>query len=296
MKKILMAILCVAMACGIGVAAVGCGGNDGGDNGGASTAGQILLYTREDGSGTRDAFMELVGLEEMTDNAAVCNGTNVVLTSVGGAKGAIGYISLGSLNDTVKAVKIDGVEATAENIINDTYKLSRPFNVAYKASTLESNDTLKDFMQFIVSKEGQKVIVDYGCVSETENTAPAYVKPETAPTSEVKIGGSTSVGPLMEKLIEAYCKASGVDSKKFTLTQNGSGAGMTGAGDGTFDLGMASRAVKDDEIAKGLTAKEIALDGIAIIVNKENTIDNLTLEQLKKIYNEEYSKWSELGA
>ncbi|PWM50055.1 MAG: phosphate ABC transporter substrate-binding protein [Bacillota bacterium] len=296
MKKILMAILCVAMACGIGAAAVGCGGNNGGENGEGSSAGQILLYTREDGSGTRDAFIELVGLEEMTDNAAVCNGTNVVLTSVGGAKGAIGYISLGSLNDTVKAVKIGGVEATAENIINDTYKLSRPFNVAYKAATLESNDTLKDFMQFISSKEGQKVIVDYGCVSETEDTAPAYVKPATAPTSEVKIGGSTSVGPLMEKLVEAYCKASGVASTKFTITQNGSGAGMTGAGDGSFDLGMASRAVKDDELAKGLTAKEIALDGIAIIVNKENTIDNLTLEQLKKIYNEEYSNWSELGA
>lgn len=296
MKKILMVILCVAMACGIGAAAVGCGGNNGGENGEGSSAGQILLYTREDGSGTRDAFIELVGLEEMTDNAAVCNGTNVVLTSVGGAKGAIGYISLGSLNDTVKAVKIDGVEATAENIINDTYKLSRPFNVAYKAETLESNDTLKDFMQFISSKEGQKVIVDYGCVSETEDTAPAYVKPATAPTSEVKIGGSTSVGPLMEKMVEAYCKASGVESKKFTISQNGSGSGMTGAADGTLDLGMASRAVKDDEIAKGLTPKEIALDGIAIIVNKENTIDNLTLEQLKKIYNEEYSNWSELGA
>lgn len=283
-----MAILSLALACGIGFAAVGCGGSGAG--------GTILLYTREDGSGTRDAFVELVGLDEMTENAAICNGTNVVLTSVAGAEAAIGYISLGSLNDTVKAVKIDGVEATADNIINESYKLNRPFNVAYKAATLESNATLKDFFLFMESKQGQQVIVDHGCVSETLNTAPDYAKPSAAPSDKVEIGGSTSVGPLMEELVEAYCKASGVSNTLFTVTQNGSGSGMAGVADDTYDLGMASREVKAEELAKGLTAKEIALDGIAVIVNKANAVDNLTIEQLKKIYTQEYKTWSDLNA
>ncbi len=283
MKKILVAILSIAMACGIGFAAMGC-----------SEKGDIAKYTREEGSGTRDAFMELAGIETMSDEAAVSQGTDALMTAVAGNKKAIGYVSLGSVNSTVKKVKIENVEATAENIIAGTYKLSRPFNVAYKQATLDSNETLQELMEFIYSKEGQTIVSeDY--VSETLETAPAYTVPETAPTASVKISGSTSVTPLMEKLVEAFCEASGVAASKIEINGNGSGAGMTDAASGTSDLGMASRAVKDSELAQGLTAKEIALDGIAIIVNTANPVENLTLANLKAIYTDEVKSWSDLG-
>lgn len=292
MKKILMAILCVAMACGIGFAAVGCGGEKMSDT--------IAVITRESGSGTRGAFIELTGVEQKNaegkkvdrtvSTAEVANATSVVLQKVLDNPSAIGYISLGSLNDKVKAVPFEGVEATVANIESGEYTLSRPFNIAYKADN--DNATLADFITFLKSTNVTETINNEGFIAPAATEA--YTKPATAPTEELVINGSSSVHPLMEVLVEAYVEASGVEASKVKLSFNDSTQGMTGAMNGTYDLGMASRELSEDEAA-ALESYVLATDGIAVIVNKTNPIETISKEQLCNIYIGEVTKWSEIG-
>lgn len=277
----------------------GCGNNSSSssnDSGSAATfdtSKEISVITREQGSGTRDAFVELTGVlvkdgDTKTDNTAASavtvNGTEAVITNVKGNDAAIGYISLGSLNDSVKAAKIEGVEATAENVKSGDYKISRPFNIAYKG---ELEGLAKDFVDFIMSADGQRVVSDNGYVTVSENAAYSGSKP----SGKIVVAGSSSVSPVMEKLIEAY-KAinTGADIE---LQTNDSSAGMTAAIEGTCDIGMASRELKDKEAAE-LKSQAIAKDGIAVIVNTSNTLDSLTLDQVKAIYTGETKVWSDI--
>ncbi len=258
-------------------------------------SGMITVVSREEGSGTRGAFVELTGVEEKdasgnkvdntTVEAVIANETNVVITNVAGDSRGIGYISLGSLNDTVKAVKVDGAEATAENVKSGSYKLARPFNVATKG---EPTGLAADFMKFIMSAEGQKIVEENGYIAVDATDS------FTSDGSEGKItvGGSSSVSPVMEKLIEAY-KAINANAT-IDLQTSDSTSGMTGAMEGTFDIGMASRELKDSESAE-LTPTVIAMDGIAMVVNKENTIEELTMAQVKDIYTGAIEDWSELA-
>ena len=256
--------------------------------------GPITVISREDGSGTRGAFIELFGIEVKndagekvdmtTDDAEITNSTSVMMTSVAGNTEAIGYISLGSLNDTVKAVKIDGAEATVDNIKSGTYKIARPFNIATKG---EVSDVAQDFIKYIMSEDGQKVVEDNGYISQGNDGA--Y---ESAGLSgKVVVGGSSSVTPVMEKLKEAYVALN--PDVTIEVQQSDSTTGMTSAMDGVCDIGMASRELKDTETAE-LTATVIAQDGIAVVVNNNNPIDNLTKDQVKSIYVGETTSWSEV--
>lgn len=262
---------------------------------GAKANGAITVVSREEGSGTRGAFIELVGVEQKDANgnkvdntiatAEITNSTSVAITTVAGNEKAIGYISLGSMNDTVKALKIDGVEATAANVKNGTYKVARPFNIATKGTV---SAVTQDFINFIMSADGQKVAEDNHYVS-TGNTG-AFTT--TKAKGKIVIAGSSSVTPLMEKLKEAYLEVN--TNATIEIQQSDSTTGMTSALSGICDIGMASRELKDTEISGGLTAKVIAKDGIAIIVNKNNTIDNLTKDQVKAIYTGTIKDWSEI--
>ncbi|MEL7570562.1 MAG: substrate-binding domain-containing protein [Eubacteriaceae bacterium] len=262
---------------------------------GAKANGAITVVSREEGSGTRGAFIELVGVEQKDANgnkvdntiatAEITNSTSVAITTVAGNEKAIGYISLGSMNDTVKALKIDGVEATAANVKNGTYKVARPFNIATKGNV---SAVTQDFINFIMSADGQKVAEDNHYVS-TGNTG-AFTT--TKAKGKIVIAGSSSVTPLMEKLKEAYLAIN--TNATIEIQQSDSTTGMTSALSGICDIGMASRELKDTEISSGLTATVIAKDGIAIIVNKNNTIDNLTKDQVKAIYTGTIKDWSEI--
>lgn len=256
---------------------------------------EINVNSREDGSGTRGAFIELFGIEQKndagekvdytTDLAAVTNSTAVMMQSVAGDPYSIGYISLGSLNDTVKAVKIDGAEATVENIKNNTYKIARPFNIATKDGL---SGAAQDFVDFIMSADGQSVIEANGYIAVSD--ANAYSG--SMESGKIVVSGSSSVTPVMEKLKEAYLvKNPGVEIE---IQQSDSSTGMSNAIDGTCDIGMASRELKDSEIEKGLTPTVIAMDGIAVIVNNGSSIDNLTSEQVMKIYTGEATIWSDV--
>ena len=256
----------------------------------------INVQSREDGSGTRGAFIELFGIEEKdadgnkidntTEEANITNSTEVMLTSVAGDEYAIGYVSLGSLNDSVKALKIDGAEATADNIENGSYKVSRPFNIAVKKDL--DNEVAKDFMAYIMSTEGQKIVSNekYIPVSDVE----AYAG--SKPSGKCVVGGSSSVSPLMEKLIEAYKKVN--PNADIELQTSDSTTGMTSTIEGSYDIGMASRELKDDE-ASELEATVIATDGIAVIVNKANTADELSADQVKSIYVGDVTTWDEVS-
>ncbi len=256
------------------------------------TSETINVVSREDGSGTRGAFVEIVGILEKDANgnevdrtyeeAVIQNGTDGVLTTVAGDEYAIGYISLGSLNDTVNAVKVEGVEATAENVKNGSYKIARPFNVAYKG---ELSPLAKDFLDFILSADGQAIVVEKGYVQASE--APAYAKNEQS--GNIVVAGSTSVTPVMEKLAEAYMAL--YPGVSIEIQSTGSSAGMTSAMEGTAELGMASRELKDSEKAE-LTSSVIAMDGIAVIANKANPITDLTMDQILSIYIGETTEWS----
>lgn len=254
---------------------------------------EITVVAREEGSGTRDAFVELTGIlvkdgDTKTDNtttsAVTINSTEAVITNVKDNNYAIGYISLGSMNDSVKAVKIGNVEATAENVKSGDYAISRPFNIAYKDSL---SDTAKDFVDYILSANGQKVVEDNGYVAVSE--AEAYTG--SKPSGKVVVAGSSSVSPVMEKLAEAYKKVN--PNANIEIQTSDSSAGMQSAINGTCDIGMASRALKDEEKAT-LTETTIAKDGIAVIINPENTCDNLTMEQVKAIYTGETEIWSDI--
>ena len=260
---------------------------------GTSASGPITVISREDGSGTRGAFVELLevtdeeGNDMTTTSAEISNSTEVVIQSVAGNTGAIGYISLGSLDDTVKGVKIDGVEPTAENIENGTYTVSRPFNVATKGEL--TNEAAKDFMNYIMSTEGQAVVEEEGYIPV--DGVEAFTS--TNPSGSVTVSGSSSVSPLMEKLKEAYETVN--PNVTIELQTSDSTTGMTNTIDGMCDIGMASRELKQEELDQGLVNTVIATDGIAIIVNNESPIDELTSEQVRDIYLGNITDWSELG-
>ena len=262
----------------------------------------INVISREDGSGTRGAFIELFGIEQKneegvkidytTDDCDITNSTSVMMTSVAGNDCAIGYISLGSMNATVKALLIDGAAASVENIKNGSYKVARPFNIATKA---EVSDAAADFIAFIMSAEGQAVIEDNGYIAVVEEAQPfAGGKLNSKIISgKIVIAGSSSVTPVMEKLAEAYEAINpGVEIE---LQQSDSSSGMTSTIDGVCDIGMASRALKDSEIEKGLTGLTIAMDGIAVIVSNDNPVDGLTTEQVRDIYMGVITDWSEVN-
>ena len=257
--------------------------------------GPITVISREDGSGTRGAFIELFGIEVKndagekvdmtTDDAEITNSTSVMMTSVAGNTEAIGYISLGSLNDTVKAVKIDGAEATVDNIKSGTYKIARPFNIATKG---EVSDVAQDFIKYIMSEDGQKVVEDNGYISQGNDGA--Y---ESAGLSgKVVVGGSSSVTPVMEKLKEAYVALN--PDVTIEVQQSDSTTGMTSAIEGVCDIGMASRDLKDSEIEKGLTGTTIAMDGIAVIVNNDSPVEELSSDSVKGIYIGEITDWADV--
>lgn len=278
----------------VALAACGNGNSDGGD-GGNGASGTINVISREDGSGTRGAFTEITGiLEKDGDNetdttspdAAIQNSTEGVLSSVAGDVNSIGYISLGSLNDTVKAVKIDGVEPTSETVLSGDYKISRPFNIAWKGDLAALP---ADFVQFIHSKQGQEIAVDNGYVEAKLDGADYSASNQSGSISVV---GSTSIGPLMEKLAEAYKELN--PDVQIDITANGSSAGMTAAIEGTADIGMASRELKDEEKAE-LNSDAIALDGIAVVINKDNSVEDLSLDQVKEVFQGKTTDWADLA-
>lgn len=301
LKKFIAILSVATMTAGL---AVGCGSSSDSGSSDSSSAdskssdwdssNDITIVSREDGSGTRGAFIELFGIEEKkdgekvdmtTDDAQITNSTSVMLTTVAGDDYAIGYVSLGSLNDTVKALKIDGEEATEQNIKDGKYKICRPFNIATKKGA--DNEVAKDFIAYIMSKEGQQVISDNGYIGD--DSAEAYAG--SKPSGKAVVGGSSSVSPVMEKLIEAYKKVN--TGAEIELQTTDSTTGMTSAIDGSYDIGMASRELQDEEKDK-LDSQVIATDGIAVIVNKNNTTDELSGDQVKTIYTGDATTWDEV--
>ena len=258
------------------------------------TSKEISVNSREDGSGTRGAFIELFGVEEKaadgtkvdntTVEANITNSTSVMMTSVAGDPYAIGYISLGSLNDTVKAVKIDGAEATTDNVANGTYKVARPFNIVTKDGL---SDVTKDFVDYIMSAEGQDIIEQNGYIKIDQNAA-AYAG--SKPDGKIVVAGSSSVSPVMEKLKEAYLAVN--TNADIEIQTSDSTTGVTSTQEGICDIGMASRDLKDTET--GVTATTIAQDGIAVIVNNENPVENLTSDQVKSIFTGETTVWADV--
>lgn len=258
----------------------------------AEVSGEITVVSREEGSGTRGAFIELTGVEEKnadgvkvdntTEEAVVTNSTNVMMTTVAGDESAIGYISLGSLNDTVKALQIDGVDATVENIKNGAYTLARPFNIATKEGLSE---VAQDFVNYIMSAEGQQVIADNKYIPLDD--APAYEGKQVS--GKIVVAGSSSVTPVMQKLAEAYQAVN--PNAEIEVQQSDSTTGMQSAIDGICDIGMASRDLKDSEKEAGLNGQTIAMDGIAVIVNQNNDLTTLTLAQVKSIFTGEATEW-----
>lgn len=263
----------------------------------SAASGAITVVSREDGSGTRGAFVELLGIQEeqdgekvdmTTEEASIANSTSVVLTTVAGDENAIGYISLGSLDDTVKAVKVDDVEATAENVANDTYKVARPFNIL---TGEEVSDVAQDFVNYIMSADGQQIVEDNGYIKEDKEAKP--YEAADGLSGKVVVAGSSSVTPVMEKLAEAY-EAVNKDVS-VEVQQSDSTTGVNMAAEGTCDIGMASRDLKDEEKDLGLTSTVIARDGIAVIVNKSNEIEELTSDQIKSVYTGETTDWEDLA-
>ena len=262
----------------------------------AAVSGAIDVVSREDGSGTRGAFIELFGIEtkdadgnktdRTTTDAIIANQTEVMMQNVAGDKNAIGYASLGSVDDSIKVLSIDGAEASTENVLNGSYKISRPFNIATKG---ELSEATQDFVNYILSAEGQKVINDNGYI-QIDDKAEAFKS--NGATGEITVAGSSSVTPVMEKLKEAYeAVNSGVS---ITIQESDSTTGMTSTMEGVCDIGMASRDLSEEEAAE-LTPVKIALDGIAVIVNPENALDDLSTEQVCSIFTGEITDWSELG-
>lgn len=313
MKKLIAVLSMVSM---VAVAAAGCGnGSDeqaadtietkaeantedtkeaGAEAGDWDSSSDITIVSREDGSGTRGAFIELFGIQEemdgekvdmTTEEAQITNSTSVMMTTVAGDEYAIGYISLGSLDESVKALKIDGAEATAENVKSGDYKVSRPFNIATKKDL--DNEVAKDFINYIMSAEGQKVVEDNGYIA----VEGAEAFEGTQPSGKAVVGGSSSVAPVMEKLAEAYKEVN--PNAEIELQTTDSTTGMTSAIDGSYDIGMASRELKEEELAE-LDAKVIATDGIAVIVNNNNAMDELSSDQVKAIYTGEALTWDEV--
>lgn len=270
-----MMTMCVAMM-------TGCGAEDGDK--------EICVISREDGSGTRDAFTELLEImvddvDNTTVNAEITNSTSVMMTTVAGNTEAIGYVSLGSLDDSVKAIKVDGVEATTNNVSGGEYKVARPFNIV-TGSDLSEN--AQDFIDFIMSKEGQEIVSEEGYIAVESG---ANYK-TSGLNGTVTLAGSTSVAPVMEKIAEKYMDLN--EGMTIEIQQSGSGAGITSTIEGVCDIGMSSRDLKDNEIAEGVSATKIAMDGIAVIVNLDNPVEDLTSEQIKNIFVGNTTNWSEV--
>lgn len=256
---------------------------------------KITVISREDGSGTRGAFIELTGIEEKdsngnkTDNtkkdALICKSTDVVLTQVSGDKNAIGYISFGSLNDTVKALKVEGVEPSTATIESGDYKIVRPFNIAVKDGL---SDAAQDFENYILSSDGQDIIEKAGYI-KIDKSAAAYASNNAS--GKVVVSGSSSVTPVMEKLAEAYQKAN--TNVTVDVQQSDSSTGIKDAINGTSDIGMASRDISDDELSQGIKSVTIAQDAIAVIVNKDNAVEDITMDEIKSIYTGSKTTWSD---
>ena len=256
---------------------------------------KITVISREDGSGTRGAFIELTGIEEKdsngnkTDNtkkdALICKSTDVVLTQVSGDKNAIGYISFGSLNDTVKALKVEGVEPSTATIESGDYKIVRPFYIAVKDGL---SDAAQDFENYILSSEGQDIIEKAGYI-KIDKSAAAYASNNAS--GKVVVSGSSSVTPVMEKLAEAYQKAN--TNVTVDVQQSDSSTGIKDAINGTSDIGMASRDISDDELSQGIKSVTIAQDAIAVIVNKDNAVEDITMDEIKSIYTGSKTTWSD---
>ena len=264
------------------------------EDAGSSLAGnEIAVVSREDGSGTRGAFIELTGVEQKDENgektdlttveAIITNSTEVMMTTVAGDENAIGYASMGSMNDTVKAVQVNGVDPTAENVKNGTYELARPFNIATLGDV---SDVAQDFINFIMSADGQAVIEGKGYIKIDENAAPFE---SNGATGKIVVAGSSSVTPVMEKLQEAYLAIN--SGAEIELQESDSTTGMTQTIDGTCDIGMASRDLKDSEVEAGLQSTSIALDGIAVIVNNANDISDLSTDEIAAIFKGERLEW-----
>ena len=304
-RKLMAVALVAAMAATM---AVGCGGsssdksaegstdNSSADSGSDfDTSNDITIVSREDGSGTRGAFIELFGIEEKqsdgtkvdmtTTDAQITNNTSVMLTTVAGDEYAIGYVSLGSLDDSVKALKIDGAEASVDTVKDGSYKISRPFNIVTKDGLSE---VAADFVKYIMSEDGQKVVEDNGYISQGNEGA----YEASGLSGKVTVAGSSSVTPVMEKLAESYKKLNA--DVEIEVQQNDSTTGVTSAIDGICDIGMASRELKDTETSQGVTATPIALDGIAVIVNKQNPVDELTSDQVMSIFTGETQDWADV--
>lgn len=301
MKKVLTLILSGALLIGL---LAGCTSNETTTDPNSNADDQntasnpITVISREDGSGTRGAFIELFGIEQedangetvdmTTTSAEITNNTSVMMTSVAGNPSAIGYISLGSLDETqVKALNIDGVAATVENINNGTYPVSRPFNIATGATV---SDVAQDFINFILSAEGQAVVVEEGYIA-VDDAAAAFTSNNAS--GNIVVAGSSSVTPVMEKLKEAYVAIN--PNATIEVQQSDSTTGMNSVIEGVCDIGMASREVKDSELEAGVVPTTIATDGIAVIVNLENSISDLTSDQVKGIYTGEITDWSEVS-
>lgn len=274
----------------LGAALTGCGSSSGG------ATGAISVVSREDGSGTRGAFVELCGVEDADGNdatvssAEITNSTAVMMQTVEGNAAAIGYISMGSLgkNDKIKAVQINGVDATPANVSNGSYVVSRPFNIVTKSDGV--SDAAQDFINFILSDEGQDIVEQEDFIKI--DASGAY-KSNGTTGETISVAGSSSVTPVMQVLAEKYEAASG---NKVEVNQSDSSTGVSSAIDGTCDIGMASRELKDSETSQGVVSTVIAVDGIAVIVNSENTVTNLTLDQVGKIYKGELTEWSQVTA
>ena len=293
--KLVLTLVAACMAISLGWL-VGCSSGEKQQEGSGQITEDISVYSREDGSGTRGAFIELFGLEEKddqgnkvdttTDAAAITNSTSVMMTSVKGDPGAIGYISLGSLDDSVKSLKIDGVEATADNVKDGSYKIARPFNIV---TTDELTPAAQDFITFIMSKEGQTIVEDNGYIAVSEDAA-SYTP--TGTSEKIVVAGSSSVTPVMEKLAEAYEQAN--PEATIEVQQSDSTTGVTMAIEGTCDIGMASRELKDSEMGKGAQSQAIARDGIAVIVPVESAIEGLTSDQVKQIFSGKITSWGDV--
>ena len=274
----------------LGAALTGCGNSSGG------ATGAISVVSREDGSGTRGAFVELCGVEDADGNdatvssAEITNSTAVMMQTVEGNASAIGYMSMGSLgkNDKIKAVQINGVDATPENVSNGSYVVSRPFNIVTKSDGV--SDAAQDFINYILSDEGQDIVEQEDFI---KIDATGAYKSNGTTGKTISVAGSSSVTPVMQVLAEKYEAVSG---NKVEVNQSDSSTGVSSAIDGTCDIGMASRELKDSETSQGVVSTVIAVDGIAVIVNSENTVTNLTLDQVGQIYKGELTEWSQVTA
>ncbi len=290
-------VVTLGLAAAVAMSLVGCGSDSKDDKAAAKAdGGKVVVISREDGSGTRGAFIELLGIEQKgkdgkkvdmtTESASITNSTAVMMTTVAGNKDAIGYISLGSLNDTVKALKVDGAEATAANIKNGSYKIARPFNIVTKDGVSE---TAQDFIKFIISKQGQEVVAKAGYIGNDQ----AANYEANKKTGKIVIAGSSSVTPVMEKLKEAYNKVN--PDVNIEVQQSDSTTGVKSAISGICDIGMASRELKKSELDAGVKNTVIATDGIAVIVNKENKVSEMTKTQIADIFMGKITEWSKLS-